>query len=199
MKKGLKIFLCILACILTVLVVTFLIYFIDYSSLPEMDVQEVPLGMEWGMTRKEVEDILAQHPEYSFNKYETMLVYNVVNYQGIDHLSGQTVFRFDESGGLCMVYYMFRSTDAENGMSTSDALKLGYKSTRKQFRKHYEAPHIFATASIKLFSISGGDNWIGEESFVSTNYEEADKFYMVYEPIESNQEFVDMLQDPFAE
>lgn len=195
MKKGRKILLAILAGILAVAAIVFVVWFIEYINLPEMDVSESPLGMEWGMSREEVEEILASQPEYSFSKSENMLIYTVANYQDIQGLSGQVACSFDETGGLSSVCYIFRSVN-HDGMSTTGAINLAYKSSKKQLKKYYEAPHIFTRVIIELFVLRGGEDWIGEKTLVSTSYEESDRLYLLYEPLEGNEEYVDMLRDP---
>jgi len=195
MKKGKKIFLGILGGILAVGVIVWLIWFIQYINLPKMEISETLLGLEWGMSKEEAKAIMDKHPEYSFYQEDNLLRYRVSDYQGIKGLSGQLVLWFYEDE-LVKIIYGFESVTT-GGMSTSSAIDLANKSSKKYLSKEFESPHIITDIIFTLFGVTGEtDDWIGEKTLVSTMYRESSKLMLLYEPIEGNEEYVDMLQDP---
>ena len=202
MNKGLKITLAVIAGVLIIAAVLGVLWGVGVISigeeaLPTVNVSETPLGLEWGMSMEEVDEILASHPEYILTQGEGRLlqVYQVTNFQGIEGVSGKVAISFDETNGLKMVLYSFASINQENGMCVPKQLELTQKSLIKELDANYEkGQDIFAFVGMEEeYSM---DHWIGNKTLFTLQAHAPDKLILNYENVENDPEFVKALRDP---
>lgn len=194
MRKGVKIAMAVVATVLVIVGIVVGLLFINREDLPELDVSEVPLYMEWGMSYEEVTKILDNHPEYVLIRGDSkrMPIYQVTNFQGVDGVSGKVAFQFDEMGGLTTVHYSFKSVE-NGGMCVAEQLALVQKSIEKQLDTHYEkGKDVYELVDVE----SGIEHWIGQKSLITTQSYAGIELTLNYDSIEPDDEFVDMLRNP---
>lgn len=203
MNKGVKITLVIVTGVLVVAAVLGVLWGVGVFSfgkekaLPTVDVSEMPLGLEWGMSMAEVDEILASHPEYILTQGEgkRMQIYQVTNFQGIESVSGKVVISFDETDRLRMVFYSFASINLDYGMCVPKQLELTQKSLIKELDANYEKGHdIYALVGIE--EAHSMDHWLGNKTLFTVQANGPDKLILNYEDIEFFPELVELLRDP---
>jgi len=101
-----------------------------------VEAETVVADLEWGMTKAEVESVLATKENYALvPEIDAFVCYSVVDYQGIAGASGFLVLTFSDAGLLTEGIYYFDVTKGEKVPATSKGVM---EDLNKAFRKTYQ-------------------------------------------------------------
>lgn len=135
----------------------------------KIEVEDVPCGLEWGMSEEEVTHILAQTKGYTRDEEHPLTVYEVDGYQGIDGVDGTVTFSFDESSKLVNVTFRFKVEESQGGKMSPDMVNKLRKGLDKAYEKYssetytvtsdlyFDKYYVGETSVVTVASPSEGD------------------------------------------
>lgn len=142
MQKASK----ILIPVVVVLIVAggIIFWFVSKGVLP-VQAEEIPCGLEWGMSEAEATGILAQTEGYTRDEDHFLIVYEVDDYQGMDGVDGIALLGIDENAGLVSVRLQFKVEESQGGKMEKDKLDKLRKGCEKAYEK--QAGEMFEGSS----------------------------------------------------
>ncbi len=172
MKKASKILLPVMLVLLAAGGILF--WFVSKGALP-VRAEEIPCGLEWGMSEAEATGILAQTKGYTRDEEHFLIVYEVDDYQRMDGVDGKAMLGIDEDAGLVNITLLFKVKESQGGKMEKDKLDNLRKGCEKAYEQHSE--EVFEGSSDFYFQ----KYYVGEKSLVSlSSLSEGDLFLEFY-------------------